>query len=63
MGHSVLRTQLWCGMADEEVRDRPMKKTKFDKAMDEHQEVLYPVLVQFIKEDKDENKETDSRNT
>lgn len=40
-----------------------MKKTKFDKAMDENQEILYPVLVQFIKEDNNENKETDSRNT
>jgi hypothetical protein len=32
-----------------------MSKTKFDKAMDEHQEVLYPVLVQFIKEENNEN--------
>jgi len=40
-----------------------VKKTKFDKAMDENQEILYPVLVQFIKEDNNENKETDSRNT
>lgn len=32
-----------------------MSKTKFDKAMDEHQEVLYPVLVQFIKEDNETN--------
>jgi hypothetical protein len=32
-----------------------MSKTKFDKAMDEHQEVLYPVLVQFIKEDNENN--------
>ena len=38
-----------------------MKQTKFDKAMD-NQEVLYPVLVQFIKET-DETKETDSRKT
>ena len=40
-----------------------MSKSKLDKAMDECQEVLYSVLVQYLKEDKDENKETDSRNT
>lgn len=37
-----------------------MKKTKFDKAMDENQEILYPVLVQFIKEDKDETNTNDN---
>jgi hypothetical protein len=31
-----------------------MKQTKFDKAMDENREILYPVLVQFIKEENNE---------
>ena len=36
-----------------------MKKTKFDKAMDENQEILYPVLVQFIKEENNETQVQD----
>jgi hypothetical protein len=36
-----------------------MKQTKFDKAMD-NQEVLYPVLVQFIKEVQDEDDTTNN---
>jgi hypothetical protein len=38
-------------------------KSKMDKAIDDWQEILYSVLVEYQKEDKDENKETDSRNT
>ena len=65
MGRTVFRTQLWCRMADEEVRDRPMKhpKSKIDKAIDDWQEILYSVLVEYQKEENNENKETDSRNT
>jgi hypothetical protein len=32
-----------------------VKKTKFDKAMDENQETLYPVLVEYIKETNENN--------
>lgn len=62
MGRAVLRLILPSGMGNEEMRSRSMSKTKFDKAMDENQETLYPVLVEFIKET-NENKETDNRNT
>ena len=36
-----------------------MKQTKFDKAMDENREILYPVLVQFIKEENNETQVQD----
>jgi hypothetical protein len=38
-------------------------KSKIDKAIDDWQEILYSVLVEYQKEDKDENKETGSRKT
>jgi hypothetical protein len=37
-----------------------MSKSKLDKAMDECQEVLYSVLVQYLKEDKDEANTNDN---
>ena len=62
MGRALLRTQLWCGMADEEVRDRPMKhpKSKLDKAIDDWQEILYSVLVEYQKEDTNETNTTNN---
>ena len=38
-------------------------KSKMDKAIDDWQEILYSVLVEYQKEDNNENKETDNRNT
>lgn len=38
-------------------------KPKIDKAIDDWQEILYSVLVEYQKEDNNENKETDNRNT
>ena len=38
-------------------------KSKMDKAIDDWQEILYSVLVEYQKEDTNENKETDNRNT
>jgi hypothetical protein len=37
-----------------------VSKSKLDKAMDECQEVLYSVLVQYLKEDKDETNTTNN---
>jgi hypothetical protein len=65
MGLALHPAVLWGGMATQEVRSRSVKhpKSKIDKAIDDWQEVLYSVLVEYQKEDTNENKETDNRNT
>ena len=65
MGLALHPAVLRGGMATQEVRSRSVKhpKSKIDKAIDDWQEVLYSVLVEYQKEDTNENKETDNRNT
>jgi len=65
MGLALHPAEFCRGMATQEVRSRSVKhpKSKIDKAIDDWQEVLYSVLVEYQKEDTNENKETDNRNT
>jgi hypothetical protein len=62
MGLTLHPAELWCGMATQEVRSRSVKhpKSKMDKAIDDWQEVLYSVLVEYQKEDTNEDNTNDN---
>jgi hypothetical protein len=61
MGITLHPAVLRGGMATQEVRSRSVKhpKSKIDKAIDDWQEVLYSVLVQYQKEETNETQVQD----
>jgi hypothetical protein len=62
MGLALHSAEFCRGMATQEVRSRSVKhpKSKIDKAIDDWQEVLYSVLVEYQKEDTNEDNTNDN---